>query len=196
MGEVAKNNRTATFTVIVGTNGTGKTTFLKEIVLNELKKKNSRVLILTPDFAEWQKVPEVHPDFPERIQRYTGARRIVVAGSQVENVLQIVRENYTRGLLIFDDCRSYFKASTLPVLEELFIRRRQMMVDICAVGHGFNKIPPAFFAYMSHIVMFKTTSPVTVRKDEFDDIAKWEAIQQRINKEAAIRPHYYEIHKI
>ncbi len=184
------------FTVIVGTNGTGKTTLLKQIVLNELKKTDSHVLIITPDDAEWLNIPEVHPQFPERMQAYVGARKIIVAASEAETVLTNIRQHFTRGLLVFDDCRAYFKPSTSAILETIFVRRRQMMLDICAVGHGFSKIPPAFFAYTSHIALFKTTDPVTTRKDRFDDIKRWEVIQRRINTEAATNPHYHEIHKI
>ena len=194
--ESKKETRFPQFTVIVGTNGTGKTTLLKEIVAAELKKPDGHVLIITPDDAEWLNVPEVHPQFPERMTRYTGARRSITTASEAETVLNNIRQYFTRGLLVFDDCRAYFKPSTSAILETIFVRRRQMMIDICAVGHGFSKIPPAFFAYTSHLALFKTTDPVTTRKDRFDDITRWEAIQKRINTQAISNPHYHEIHKI
>lgn len=194
--EVRKETRFPQFTIIVGTNGTGKTTLLKNIVVNELKKPDTHVLIITPDDSEWLNIPEVHPKFPERMQEYKGVRKIITTASEAEQNLENIRRYFTRGLLVFDDCRAYFKPSTSAILETIFVRRRQMMIDICAVGHGFSKIPPAFFAYTSHLALFKTTDPVSTRKDRFDDIAKWEVIQRRVNDTAATNPHYNEIHKI
>ena len=191
-----KKTRFPQFMLIVGTNGTGKTTLLKQLVINELKKKDSHVLIVTPDDSEWLNIPEVHPQFPERMQEYKGVRKIITIGSEADQNLENIRKYFRGGLLVLDDCRAYFKPGTSAILETIFVRRRQMMIDICAVGHGFSKIPPAFFAYTSHMAMFKTTDPVSTRKDRFDDIKRWEAIQQRINTEAITNPHYHEIHKI
>lgn len=191
-----KTERSGTFFLIMGTNGTGKTTLIKELVLAELKKKDGRVLILTPDYSEFTEIPEVHPKFTERIQRYTGVRKIIVTKSNAASTLQTVYDYYKRGLLVFDDCRAYFKAATLDILETIMIRRRMMMIDVIAVGHGANKIPPAFFAYATYFVFFKTIVPIRCRKEELEDIERWEAIQERVNSIAITNPHYKEIHKI
>lgn len=193
---VKKETRFPVFTLLIGTNGTGKTTVLKKMVAAELKKPDSHVLIITPDDSEWLGIPEVHAQYPERMQEYKGCRKIIVTASEAEQVLNNIRTYFKRGLLIFDDCRAYFKPSTSAILETIFVRRRQMMIDIAAVGHGFSKIPPAFFAYTTHICMFKTTDPASTRKDRFDDIKRWEDIQQRINSKAVTDIHYHEIHKI
>ena len=184
------------FIMILGTNGTGKTTKLKELILNELKKEKNHILILTPDDAEFTQIPEVHPDFPDRIQRYSGTRKIIVTRSQAGAVLESVRKNFKKGTLIFDDCRAYFDPSTLSILETIFVRRRQMQIDILAVAHGPSKVPPAFFSYLTHIILFKTNDPMKIRADRFDDISRWEAIQAEVNRKAADNPYYFEIHKI
>jgi len=191
-----KFDRSGCFFIIMGTNGTGKTTIAKELIFAELKKKDGRVLILTPDYSEFQEILEVHPGFPERIERYTGARKIIVSKSTAASTLQLVYDHYKRGLLVFDDCRAYFKASTLDILETVLIRRRMMMVDILAVGHGPNKIPPAFFAYATHFIFFKTNVPMRCRKEELEDIERWENVQKGVNMMARSNPHYKEIHKI
>lgn len=191
-----KTERQPIYPIILGTNGTGKTTFLKKLVINELKKKENHILLLTPDDAEFTEVPEVHPNFPERIERYSGIRKMITTRSEAANNLQIVRDRFRKGVLIFDDCRAYFDPSTLSILETIMVRRRQMMIDVIAVAHGPSKVPPAFFSYMTHIVLFKTNDPMKTRKDRLDDIARWETIQHRVNEKAIADPHYFEIHKI
>jgi energy-coupling factor transporter ATP-binding protein EcfA2 len=190
------SERTGKFFIVMGTNGTGKTTTIKDFVAAELRKPGGRVLILTPDASEFINVPEVSADFPERLQRYSGARKILTTKSNAASTLQLIYDHYREGLLVFDDCRAYFKAATLDILETVLVRRRMMMVDIIAVGHGPNKIPPAFFAYATHFVLFKTTVPMRCRKDELDNIEYWETVQQNINQKANSDPHYKEIHSL
>jgi len=194
--EDSVTDRQPYFPMILGTNGTGKTTLLKQLIVNEMKKKENHILILTPDDAEFQNVPEVHPGFPERIERYTGARKIITTRGEAAGVLQSVRDHFRKGTLIFDDCRAYFDPSTLSILETIMVRRRQMMIDVIAVAHGPSKVPPAFFSYLTHIVLFKTNDPMKIRKDRLDDIVRWEAIQAHVNEKAITDPHYFEIHKI
>jgi Cdc6-like AAA superfamily ATPase len=192
----APDGRQPKFIIIIGTNGTGKTTLLKSLITNELKKPESRVLLLTPDAAEFNTVPEVSALFPARIQRYSGARKLITTSSTARLNLILVREHFNKGLLIFDDSRAYLKASTLEILETILVRRRQMMIDLISVGHGPSKIPPAFFSYATHLIFFKTNDPITKRKDCLEDISRWEAIQAAVNLKAQTNPHYYEIHKI
>jgi len=196
MDNTTKIERQPIYPIILGTNGTGKTTLLKKLILNEMRKKDNHILILTPDDAEFIEVPEVHPGFPERIERYTGARKLITTRGEAAGILNIVRDHFRKGVLIFDDCRAYFDPSTLSILETIMVRRRQMMIDVIAVAHGPSKVPPAFFSYMTHIILFKTNDPMRTRKDRLDDISRWETIQQRVNEKAITDPHYYEIHKI
>ena len=44
--------------IIVGINGTGKTSFVKNILEHTVNAKN-RALIVTPDPSEWRQVEEV-----------------------------------------------------------------------------------------------------------------------------------------
>jgi hypothetical protein len=76
------------------------------------------------------------------------------------------------------------------------ISRRMMMIDCIAVGHGPDKIPPAFFAYASHVIIFNTIPSMKKRADELGDVARWEEIQSRVKQKAFTDPYYYEIHKI
>ncbi len=179
--------RKARLIIILGYNGTGKTTLAKKIVLNELRN-DRRALIVTPDDIEWPGIDFVHDRFPHRIQTYVKARKIIY----FDGLLPIISENLRNSFLIFDDCRAYFTSQTHMDLHQLLIRRRQKMIDIIAVGHGFTEVPPKFFTFASDIVLFRTIDNIHKRKDyirNFDEMAE---AQIRVNKTAETKPHYFE----
>lgn len=183
--------RTPRQIVVIGTNGTGKTTLVKKLVIAELKKKDSHILIVVPDDMEWPSVPFVHPKFPERIERYVGARKIIFE----PGILEIISERFKNGLLVFDDCRAYFDAGLDRNLHTLLIRRRQKMLDIVAVGHGFTEIPPKFFTFATDLVLFRTIDNIDRRKNVLNNFDEMKEAQGRINQKAEDDPHYYEVLK-
>lgn len=184
--------RTPKQIIVLGTNGTGKTTLVKKLVLSELKKKDSHILIVVPDDMEWNTVEYVHPKFPHRIENYVGARKIIY----YPGILEIIRDRFRNGLLVFDDCRAYFTAALDAELHSILIRRRQQMIDIVAVGHGFTEVPPKMFTFATHFALFKTIDNIDRRKNVIQNFEVMREAQQRINQKAATDPHYHEIIKI
>ena len=175
--------------IILGYNGTGKTTLVKKLIINELKKRESHILIVTPDDIEFLNIPYVHPKFNQRIEWYSGARKIIYT----DGLLSTIADYFKNGLLIFDDCRAYFGAALEQDLHNILIRRRQKMIDIIAVGHGFTEVPPKFFTFASHIILFKTIDNIDRRKNVLKDFEAMKAAQKRINERAIKDPHYFEI---
>jgi len=188
---VKDTTRTPKQIIVLGTNGTGKTTFVKKLVISELKKKDSHILIVVPDDMEWNSVEYVHPKFPNRIQNYVGARKIIY----YPGLLDVIRERFRDGLLIFDDCRAYFEASLDRDLHSLLIRRRQQMIDIVAVGHGFSEVPPKMFTFSTHIVLFNTLDNIAGRKMVIRNFDEMKEAQTRVNTRALKDSHYFEIIK-
>lgn len=185
------NERTPRQMIVIGTNGTGKTTLVKKLVIAELKKKDSHILVIVPDDMEWPAVPFVHPKFPQRIERYVGARKIIYE----PGILGVITERFTDGLLVFDDCRAYFTAALDMELHTLLIRRRQKRLDIVAVGHGFTEIPPKFFTFATDLILFRTIDNIDRRKNVLNNFTEMKEAQARINARAETEPHYYEILK-
>lgn len=181
--------RNAKLIVIIGTNGTGKTTLVKKLVANELKKNKARVLIVTPDDIEFPTVPLVHPHFPYRVGVYLGARKIIFT----DDTLEIIRRYFHDGLLIFDDCRAYLGAALEQDLHALLIRRRQKAMDIIAVGHGFTEIPPKFFTFATEFILFRTLDNIERRKNVLRNYEAMKEAQARVNEKAKSEPHYYEV---
>ena len=181
--------------VFVGAPGTGKTTVLREILRRNLEN-GRRALIVTPHEDEWLNIPLVHPKFPDRIQTYKGARRVIAY--ELDDIASICR-NYRHGLLVFDDCKSYIPDTPHPMIRRMLAGCRQNDVDFFAVGHGFTTVPPIFFTYATHFFIWHTTDNVTVRKNRIGNYQLVESAVQSVNGKFQSDPirnaHYYEIVK-
>lgn len=175
-----------TMAIVVGTNGTGKTTFLRQMC-NTALAAGRRVLVIVPDEIEWTDIPQtllrygVDSDF-----RYTGIRRHIFNRKTTLKMLK----HFRNGLLIFDDCRAYLKAVTADDVHGVLIRRRQQGIDIMAVAHGFTEIPLVFYTFVSDFVVFKTRDNISRRMTGIQD---YEAIRKKVAEVNAIaagkKPH-------
>lgn len=177
--------RIAELNIIIGTNGTGKTTLLRSI----LQDSKQKVLIVTPDDIEWTDYEAVELNKPEDFV-FKGIRRHIFDPSKKGTLKKL--EYFKKGILVFDDCRSYFPAQTPPELHQLLIRKRQREADIFAVGHGFTEVPPVFFTFANGIFLFRTTDNIIRRKNCLKDFDKTAGAQVRVNHKAKSDPHYVE----
>lgn len=177
--------RRAKLTLILGTNGTGKTTLLLKILLASKQK----CLVVTPHPNEWTDLETVDLDKPEDFI-FTGLRR------------HIMKRNYTiprlpffkKGIVVFDDCKTFIKPLDEHI-EQMMIDRRQNEVDYFYIAHGFTRVPPVFYPYFSEIILFQTRDSVAARKQyllEYDLIVE---TQKRVNERAKENSHYMELIK-
>jgi len=190
---MSKTNRDAKLIIILGFNGTGKTTLIKQFVKNHLSRDSgrSKALIVTPDDREFREYKYNECDQPKNLF-FTGANTHIF---DEDISLDMIRRYYKHGLLIFDDCRGYFRSNIDRDLHSLLIRRRQNEIDIIASGHGFTEIPPKFFTFASEIILFHTKDNIYKRRDclrNFDDMQK---AQERVNHHSETNAHYFEVIK-
>lgn len=182
--------RATRLTILLGFNGTGKTTLLRKI-LTELEQAGHRVLIVTPDCIEWTDIEETELKTKQDYM-FSGIRRHIYNPKHTLDALW----HFKKGVLVFDDCRAYFRDNTDDRVREILIRRRQKELDVFAVGHGFTQVPPVFFTYVSHYILFKTVDNIDRRKNymssNFDFIKK---SQEFVNKKAITEPHFFRVIK-
>lgn len=178
--------------VIVGKPGTGKSTKIRQLVCAALKQKR-RVLVVTPHENEWEDLPLVHPDYHGRIASYVGGRRLIVRERQpLEEVCRL----FKHGLLVFDDCRFYIDTdSPIPFIRSMLISCRQDDRDFIAVGHGFTDVPPLFFKFATHFMVFATTDNVVKRRHDVANYPVLEKTTNTVNTDALTDPHTFKIIK-
>ena len=184
-----QQDRAAKMTIIMGANGTGKTSLLNMI----LNAGNEKCLVITPDDSEWRSYNEVNLTQPDDFL-FSGIRRHIFNPEKKTGTLDRVHL-FKRGKLVFDDCRAYLLAATDLRIRQLLIRRRQREVDIFAVGHGFTEVPPVFFTFATDIILFRTADNIKRRQDCLKDFPMMVEAQKRVNHKAQSNPHYFEVIK-
>lgn len=184
------NERVGKTVIMVGTNGTGKTTMLRQILHNS----GQRALIVTPDDVEWQQYPET-PLLATDDFVFDGIRRHIFNPRHTLDAIT----HFRKGIIVFDDCRSYLGDQTDERIRDLFIRKRQRELDIFAVAHGFTQVPPVFFTFATDYFVFHTLDNIVRRKNCITDDSAFERIKQaqaELKKEFANNPHAYRRIKV
>ncbi len=173
--------------IILGSPGTGKTTTTEKF----LKAEKTRTLVVSPDDRDWLHIPNIYKLELNKWD-YTGARRRIWSS---KHDLQLISDNFTNGLIIFDDCRSYFKANIDETLHKFLIRRRQNQRDIIVAAHGFSEVPPKFFTFCTELILFNTQDNINIRKDVLRNFDNVRQLQTHVNHKALTNPHYSKVYK-
>lgn len=144
---------------VLGTNGVGKSTLLREITKNEKKR-----LIVTPSgLGGWD---DIKPIDPRRFRAWRrGTRQAAFyyereadlkEGEKLKrDLVQLIERNLKNACVIFDDCTSYVKPniSHCKGLNDLLINFRHRALDLYFVIHSPNKMPPSLWTYCTDVVV-------------------------------------------
>jgi|TARA_R110000803_G_scaffold145554_1_gene211368 ABC-type Mn2+/Zn2+ transport system ATPase subunit len=173
-----KQVRQVLFFIIVGTNGTGKTTLTKQLI------NGRKTLVVDPDGLEWSNLPTIDIDEITQLKDDKHARIIAPAYKEIIELI-----NYRNGNLVLDDCRYYVRSRIEEGVRQLLVRRRQKDVDIFAVAHSLNEVPPTFWTFATHLVLFKIKdNPQRLKQN----IPKFkELTEKHIPEISAHKDHHY-----
>ncbi len=156
-------------------------------------KVANRGLIVTPDYAEFTHYPllDLNKEL-SKIRKFSGIMRTVW---EDDFTLPVIQNYYHNGMVLFDDCRAYFTSSLDKELHKFLIRRRQNMLDIIAVAHGFTEVPPKFFTFATEIILFRTLDNIYSRKYVIQDFERVKKAQAEVNRISERDEHYFQIIK-
>ena len=180
------NYRQSLFFIIVGTNGTGKTTLLNKLI----NEKGGKALIVDPDGLEWQQVEEIRSEQAGELK--SGQAKILFPQPEdIENLME-----YQNGSLVLDDCRFYLRSRLDESIRRILIRRRHNSIDVFAVAHGLSEVPASFYTFATHLICFKTNDSL-VRLRNTTDKEKIHRLRTAID-EVNRHPdhHHYKVFNI
>ena len=182
-------------TLIIGAPGTGKTTLLHRI----LAESGQRTLVITPYMVEWTERDangnELYPELPDLRPSnlfFTGIRRHVFRPRYTLEHLS----SFRRGIIVFDDCRGYFKANLDEKIHTLLLGTRQNMIDVFAVAHGFREVPPVFFTFATDYILFRTEDNLDRRASDIRCIDTVRRMQALVNNNSIQNPWTYQWFKL
>lgn len=174
--------RQSVFFILCGTNGTGKTTLLRQLV-----DTNKKLLVIDPDGMEWNDLVEIDVARVGEVQDGKKARVIAPSAEELDYL-----KDFQDGNLVLDDCRYYVKSRIEESIRQTLVRRRQKGIDVYAVGHSLTEIPPTFWVFATHIILFKTKDNVSRLRQ---NIPNYKEMTEKHIPEINSHPshHYYRV---
>ena len=145
-------------TIIIGTNGTGKTSLLLKII-SAYGAQKKRVLLLDNDGLE-RKYSKIDIIEESELIRFTGTKRLFI--DDINFFVRFKNVFFNRekrvmfnGLLVDDDAGTHLSRRD-EILLEILRRRRQANLDVITVFHGLSEVPPSLWTFCTSLILFKT----------------------------------------
>lgn len=182
--------------LFVGTNGTGKTTKLKQCLA-----MNTRNLIVTPSahdkgFSAAKKLQSTRLAEPYECMRYkldtvyptlnrfTGNRKIF--GYDKLDVYPVMdpERGFMCGGIFLDDFKGYvISKGQLPgIVDRFFKDRRHKELDIFMACHSWKEVNPEIFNYKPECWLFYTTRPVNDTPDMREKVINLDELIEKQNR--------------
>lgn len=204
--------RQAKLMILVGTNGTGKTSAMKKLLaINE----RNLVLPSGPFDPGWNGYPALsaridgylpNPDNPrqqlpnpvvDELTTFKGTKLLHVTDRPIYfNAVLDTHKGFQNGGLFLDDFRNYIltKGTLKSNVGELFRARRHKRLDIFMACHNWEDVSRDLVAFNPSFVIFKTTIPPTRNSvDKMANVEAFLAAVERVNRKAKENPYYCEL---
>jgi hypothetical protein len=173
--------------LIVGTNGTGKSTFADKII-NAYPAHKKR-LIVDPDGSEklFDKYPEIEQSDLKKLSQLEG--KIYKVLYTDSSLFEDIHNYFRNGLLVLDDSRNYTGSRDEDLLK-IYRRSRQFNIDILFICHGLSEIPPSLLTFTTKIIMFNTVDSWQRLKRNIPNPKTFDFLVNYVRAKAATNPYF------
>lgn len=175
--------RYAQLNLVLGTNGTGKSTFTDEKVIARTGYKNILVYIEPVDTAgaPFKAIPVI-----DDYSRYAGGKACISSDSiEFTPFIQGIEKKYRNGLLIIDEAGEYShdmfpKGDILPAVRTLFKQKRKYNVETYLIYHSASEVPVKLFKWVNNVILFHQTDKFNHKGAVIPRIDELNAAKDRI----------------
>jgi Zonular occludens toxin (Zot) len=147
----ATGHRDAAVTIVMGKNGTGKSTLAKKIIDAQ---GSQRVMVVTmnglPDI--WRPYPTMDASDTKAYKRWKNGIRQVYYMHHERETFEHIHKYFNNGILVLDDCRAYINArlDADQGLKRILIDFRHKMLDVYFVVHSPGQVPRQVWSFYSY----------------------------------------------
>lgn len=174
------DHRDAQVVIVMGKNGTGKSTFCESII----KGVGHRALVVTLNGAPkiWRQYDLVDVSDKKAMSFKSGIRQCLYMQHD-EETYEHLYKNFRNGILVFDDCRGYLSSN---VDKDIWFKRllmdfRHKMLDLFFVCHTPSDVPPRIWGFASEVFVGATDALFPkgrIHTQSADDVIE---AQRRVN---------------
>jgi len=208
-----KHTRLSQQIILIGTNGTGKTSIATEI-MNRTAANGRPVFIVHAEKEEkYDPVPfvsiknrqdaakckrgifAIRPtdhEFHRVIKKKYEHSDKVKEEEVPTNVFTYIEENVHNALIVFDDVRNYSGNQVQGFFKKMLVNRRQNRQDFLFMYHGTSDTPPGLWANATDFILLNTNDDIPPRINP----TKKQLIQslRAIVKENVVHNPFFGIH--
>lgn len=183
------NERETTCILIAGAQGCGKTTYALEM-FNSYPKQG---IIIDTGAGE-----EAFDVFPEvTIQQLKDNReKVKILYDESKDFFPIMSRNFANGIILFDDGMYFMADRKNENFRKLLMTRRQRNIDIVFICHGITEVPPSFWTFCTHLVLFKTIDNIKRAEKNAPQYDRIEKATIYVNEMSKKNPYHKEILKL
>jgi nucleoside-triphosphatase THEP1 len=180
------SERDAQITIIIGRNGTGKSTFCEQII----KTIKGRAIVCTYNGMPkiWRPYKEVDIKDKRKMAFKRGIRQVIAGRYEISrnqnDTFKYLYRNFRNGFVVFDDARGYIGSNVDNdrYFRQLLLDFRHRMLDLVFVVHTPSDVPPRVWGFTSTVFVGATDSLVNKSQIKTDSADRVIEAQREINE--------------
>lgn len=179
-------HRDAQVTIIFGRNGTGKSTFCKEMI----DRIGKRALVVTYNGQPkiWRSFKKVDIRDQKAMNFKKGIRQVIAyryeESPKKNKIFEYLYKNYRDGIIVWDDCRGYIDSSVdrNPYFRRLLNDFRHRMLDHIFVVHSPTDVPVKMWNNISDVFVGATDAMVNKSQVKTHSADRIIEMQHQVNE--------------